>query len=154
MQRGKAQAGTIWQVESDGILFRDANNDRQLTWNDANGNGVYDRGEPGEILAVKKTRVDLQRLSLVLPGGNAAIQGANCSGINLTSGTTSSRVLGSSSGIGIACRNGTGSPTTAGATVAGSPAIASSVNPFSSGIPSIFGVTQSELVPWPRALGR
>jgi hypothetical protein len=146
IQRGKPQAGTIWQVEADGILFRDANNDSQFTWNDANGNGVYDQGEPGEALAMKKARVEFQRLSLVLPAGNAAVQGSTCSTINTTTGTVSTRVQGSSSGTGIGCRSGTGSPTTTGTSVTGSPAIQTGVNPFNAGVSDIFGVTQSELL--------
>lgn len=144
--RAKPGAGTIWQVESNGILFRDSNNDSQLTWNDANGNGVYDKGEPGEVLAIKKVRAEIQRLSLVLPAGNAAIQALTCSSINLNTGTASARVLGSAGGIGIGCRNGTGSPVIGGATVGGNPAQQTSVNPFNSSIDSVFGVTQSELI--------
>jgi len=146
LQRGKTGAGTIWQFDSYGLLFVDRNGDSELNWTDANGNGVFDRGEPGEVIALTKVRAEAQRLSLVLPGGNAALQGYTCSGINLTSGASSNRVLGSSSGIGIACRSGTGTPATTGATVTGSPRIQSTVNPYNDGITSVFGITQAELV--------
>jgi hypothetical protein len=146
VQRGKTGAGTIWQFDSYGLLFVDRNGDSQLTWTDTNGNGVFDRGEPGEVIAMTKVRAEAQRLSLVLPGGNAALQGYTCSTINLTSGASSNRVLGSSTGIGIACRSGTGSPATTGATLTGSPKIQSTVSPYNDGVPSVFGITQAELV--------
>lgn len=146
VQRAKTGTGTIWQLESTGILFRDSNNDSQLTWLDGNGNGVYDKGEPGEVLATRRVRADIQRLSLVLPAGNSAIQAQTCSAVNLTTGTSAVRVLGSTAGIGIGCRSGTGSPTTSGTTVTGTPGLQTNVNPFSSAIANIFGVTQSELV--------
>ena len=146
LSRGKPGAGTIWSFESDGILFRDANGDKALNFTDTNGNGVYDRGEPGEVLAMSKERVDIQRLSLVLPGGNAAIQGTSCSGISTTSGTNAARVLGSNAGIGIACKGGTGTPSTSGTTVTGAPATQTGVNPFDPSFNAVFGVSQSELI--------
>jgi hypothetical protein len=146
IQRGKSTAGTIWSLESDGILFRDANNNQQFTWTDGNSNGVYDKGEAGEAITLAKQRVDIQRLSLVLPGGNAAIQGSNCAVVRTNQGTSAARVLGSNAGIGIACKSGTGTPTTTGTTVTGSPAIQSGVNPFNVTIPQVFGVSQSELI--------
>ena len=66
--------------------------------------------------------------------------------INLTSGGSSNRVLGSTAGSAVACRSGTGSPATAGATVTGSPALAVNVNPYNDGVTSIFNVSQNELV--------
>ena len=145
-QRGKSQAGTIWQIESDGILFRDADGDGTMDWTDTNGNGLYDWKESGEVLSMKKMRVDIQRLSLLLPGGNAAVQTSSCSNVNTTTGTTSTRILGGTSGTGIACKNGTGTPTITGSTVTGSPATQTNVNPFNATIPYVFGVSQSELI--------
>jgi hypothetical protein len=146
LQRGKAGAGSIWQFDSYGMVFVDRNGDSQLTWTDTNGNGVFDRGEPGEVIAHTKVRAEAQRLSLVLPAGNAALQGYTCSSINLTSGASSNRVLGSSTGIGIACRSGSGSPATSGATITGNPRIQSTVSPYNDSVTSVFGITQAELV--------
>ena len=33
------------------MIFVDKNDDSQLNWTDTNANGVYDRGEPGEVIA-------------------------------------------------------------------------------------------------------
>ena len=146
VQRGKAGAGTIWQFDSFGMVFVDRDGDSQMTWTDTNGNGVFDRGEPGEVIALTKVRAEAQKLSLVLPAGDAALQGYNCGSISLTSGASSNRVLGSSSGIGIACKSGSGSPAVTGATVTGNPRIQSAVSPYNDGVGAVFGITQAELV--------
>jgi hypothetical protein len=145
-QRGKTGAGTIWQLDSSGIVFFDRNGDSQLTWSDVNGNGVYYRGEPGEVMALTKVRAELQRLSVVLPGGNAVLQSYTCSGINLSSGSSTNRVLGSTAGSAIACRSGSGTPQIGGAKVTGNPAVSSSVSPYDDSVSSIFSLTQDELV--------
>ncbi len=144
-RRGKTGAGTIWQFDTYGMLFLDKNNNSTLDWTDTNSNGVYDRGEAGEVTAMMKVRAEAQRLSVVLPAGNAAIQGFNCAGIDLTSGAANNRVLGSSAGVAIACKSGTGSPATTGADISGAPATQSSVNPFNDSVNSVFGVNQNEL---------
>jgi hypothetical protein len=145
-QRGKTGAGTIWQFDSYGRVFVDKNNDSQMTFTDSNGSGRFDWGEPGEVIAMKKVRAEAQRLSLVLPGGNAALQSSNCAAVNLTSGAANNRVLGSNAGMALACKNGTGSPQTSGATMTGNPTTSSTVNPYNDSIASVFGVSQSELV--------
>jgi hypothetical protein len=145
-QRGKTGVGTMWQFDSTGLIFIDKNGNSLMDWTDANGNGVFDWGEDGEIIAMKTIRSEAQRLSLVLPAGNAALQSSNCSTVNLTSGAAKNRVLGSTAGIGIACKNGTGSPSTTGATVTGNPAIQTNVNPYNDSIPSVFGVNMTELL--------
>jgi hypothetical protein len=144
-QRGKQGAGTIWQFDAYGMIFVDRNGSGQMNWTDTNGNGVFDWGEPGEVVALNKVRAEAQRLSVVLPAGNAALQAYTCSAVNLTSGAASNRVLGSTSGTGIACRTGTGSPSYTGARVTGNPATSTGVSPYNDSIPSIFGVSQSEL---------
>lgn len=145
VQRGKVGAGTIWQFDAYGLVFVDKNGNGGMDFTDTNANGVFDWGEPGEVVAIKKVRAEAQRLSVVLPAGNAALQGYKCSTIGLTSGAANNRVLGSSSGTGIACRTGTGSPSYAGANVTGVPVSSTSVNPYNDSIPSIFGVSQNEL---------
>ncbi len=145
-QRGKTGAGTIWQFDSYGMLFIDRNGDSQMNWTDSNSNGVYDRGEPGEVVALTKVRAEAQRLSVVLPGGNASLQSYTCNTIDLTRGAGSNRVLGTPTGTAIGCRSGTGSPQTSGATISGSPAIQSSINPYNDAVSAVFGVNQNELV--------
>jgi hypothetical protein len=145
-QRGKPAAGTVWQVEADGIIFVDSDGDQTLDWTDSNGNGYYDQGEPGEAVAMRKLRADFQRLALVLPAGSAAVQGSNCGQIDTTVGTTRARVRGSFNGLGIACANATGNPVTTGTSISGSTAVLKTVNPYNAGVSSVFGVSQSELV--------
>jgi hypothetical protein len=145
-QRGKSGTGTIWQFDSRGMVFIDKDGDGVMDWTDSNGNGVFDWGEPGEVVAQKAVRSEAQRLSLVLPGGNAALQSDECSTVNLTSGAAGNHVLGSTAGIGIACKSGTGSPSTSGAMVTGNPAIQTNVNPYNDSIQSVFGVNLTELL--------
>lgn len=145
-QRGKSGPGTVWQFDSTGLVFVDKNGNSQMDWTDSNSNGRFDWGETGEVIAVKTMRSEAQRLSLVLPGGNAALQSNSCSGVSLASGAANNRVLGSSSGIGIACKSSTGSPSTTGATVTGNPAKQTTVNPYNDSLGSVFSVTQSELL--------
>jgi hypothetical protein len=145
-QRGKTGAGTIWQFDSKGFIFIDRDNDGLMDWTDANSNGVFDWGETSEVIAAKTIRSEAQRLSLVLPGGNAALQSDDCSAVNLTSGAAGNRVLGSTAGIGIACKSGTGSPSISGATVTGNPATQTNVNPYNDSIQSVFGVNLTELL--------
>ncbi len=145
-QRGKSSAGTMWQVESNGIVFRDADNDGVFDWTDSNSNGVYDKGEAGEGIIMRKLRTEIQRLSLVLPAGNAAVHGYTCSTVNTTTGGSRVRVWGTSAGTGIGCRSGSGSPTTTGTSITGTPAIQSSVSPYNSTVSNVFGVSQGELI--------
>jgi hypothetical protein len=145
-QRGKSGTGTIWQFDSRGMVFIDKDADGVMDWTDSNGNGVFDWGEPGEVVAQKAVRSEAQRLSLVLPGGNAALQSDECSTVNLTSGAAGNHVLGSTAGTGIACKSGTGSPSTSGAMVTGNPAIQTNVNPYNDSIQSVFGVNLTELL--------
>jgi len=146
-QRGKTGAGTIWQFDSTGIVFVDRNDNGQLDWSDGDGNGVFDWGEGGEAVALKTVRSEAQRLALVLPAGNAALQADSCSAINVTSGTASrNRVLGSTTGTAVACPSGTGTPTTTGATLTGNPPVQSNVSPYNDSISSVFGVSQAELL--------
>src|SRR4029078_1847196 len=96
--------------------------------------------------ALKQVRSEVQRLSLVLPGGNAALQSSLCSATNLSSGGTQNRVLGSASGVGVACKNGTGTPNLGTSMITGNPAVQTNVNPYNDSIPNVFGVSQAELV--------
>jgi hypothetical protein len=145
-QRGKTGTGTIWQFDSRGLVFVDKDNDGVMDWTDSNSNGVFDWGEPGEIIAQKAVRAEAQRLSLVLPAGNAALQSDDCAAVNLSSGAAGNHVLGSTAGVGIACKTGTGSPSISGALVTGNPATQTNVNPYNDSIQSVFGVNTTELL--------
>ncbi len=145
-QRGKSGAGTVWQFDSTGLIFIDRNNNSTMDFTDSNSNGVFDWGEPGEVIAMKTVRAEAQRLSLVLPAGNAALQSDACNDVDLSSGGSGNRVRGSTGGVGIGCKNGTGSASTSGASVTGNPAIQSNVNPYNDSIQSVFGLSLTELL--------
>ena len=126
-RRGKPQAGTIWQLESNGI--------------------VYVRNDPAQqpgagrntILAQRTMRVEIQRLALQLPA-NAAISSTNGNGINVV---RPSRVQGGPSGIGAAYPASTGTPRGNG-TITGNPAQNTTTGAFT--LQGVFGVTQQELL--------
>jgi hypothetical protein len=145
-QRGKSGTGTVWQFDSAGMIFVDRDGDNQMDFTDSNSSGVYDWGEPGEVVAMRKVRAEATRLTVILPAGNAAIQGYTCSSINMTTGTSKVKILGSSAGIGIACRNGTGNPSNSGITLLGNPGRQTNVNPYNDSILAVFGVDQNELL--------
>jgi hypothetical protein len=145
-QRGKAGTGTVWQYDSYGLVFVDRNQNGDLDFTDSDSDGLYDRGEAGEVVAARTIRSDIQHLALVLPAGNAVLQSARCSTVNLTSGGSSNRVYGSTAGIGVACKSGTGSPSLGSARVTGNPAVQANVNPYNDTVPDVFGVTQNELI--------
>lgn len=126
-ERGKAGTGSVWQVDSTGIVYVRRDPDK-----------AYDE-YPNRRLGHVTVRTELQRLSIVLPG-NAAICAARGDGV-LTESST--RVLGGT-GIGILYASSTGSPSIAG-DVAGLQST-STVTPYLDGIAQVFGVTQRELV--------
>ena len=125
--RGKTQNGTIWQLESSGIVYV------------RNNAAVAPNVSPNVVLARKTMRVEIQRLGLQLPA-EAALSATRGDNIRVTS---PSRVQGGADGIGAAYRPSTGSPS-GGGTITGSPAQNTTTNSF--GIAQIFGVTQSELL--------
>lgn len=127
IRRGKDAAGTIWLLESEGIVyFR-----KDLT-------KAYDEA-PNVVIGRQRMRTEVQRLTLVLPA-NAAISALRGDGITTA---TRSRVLGGSN-IGLAYSASTGNPSTSGP-VSGSPA-RSSISPWTGSIQGVFGVTQQELI--------
>ncbi len=144
--RGKTGAGTIWQFDARGLIFVDRNGNSEMDWSDSNGNTVFDWGEPGEVVAQRVVRSEAQRLSVVLPAGNAALQSDSCAAVSLTSGASRNRVLGSNAGVAVACKNGTGTAATTGATLTGNPAVQSNVNPYNDSITAVFGVDLTELL--------
>lgn len=126
-RRGKPQAGTIWQLESQGFVY--VRNDPAQPPNVA----------PNMVLARRTMRVDIQRLGLQLPA-NAALSAIRGGNINVI---RPSRIQGGSSGIGAAYPASTGTPAGNGS-ITGSPA--QSITTASFTIDQIFGVTVNELV--------
>lgn len=126
-RRGKTQAGTIWQIESNGV--------------------IYVRNEPSQppgagrntVLARRTMRGEIQRLGLLLPA-NAAISAVRGSNINIA---RPSRVQGGASGIGAAYPASTGTPAGNG-TITGNPAQNTTSGQFT--LDAVFGVTQQELL--------
>jgi hypothetical protein len=136
-ERGKTSNGDIWEVESRGIIYIDGDNTCDIsTYNSS------------KILVEQDLKTNFQRLSLVLPGGNAALNTGSASTVLIGNGTDKARVQGGTyTGLAHAC---TGSfPSITCATITGDLAGApqdSYVSPFNGTINSVFGVTQSELV--------
>ena len=116
-----------------------------LTYSDANTNGVWDFGEGGEVLIRRTLRTQIQRMSLVLPGGQAALNVKVGATIDIGDGGDKARVLGGPSGTGIVYETGSGAPTITG-DVQGGVAATSTITPFNDSFLDVFGVTQSELI--------
>src|SRR5207253_3110592 len=104
-KRGKAADGTVWRIESEGLVF--VRNDKTKE----------PEQSPNVILARSTMRTELQRLGLQLPA-NAAINSVRADNVNISK---AGRVLGGSSGIGIAYPTSTGAITNKGS-VTGNPA--------------------------------
>lgn len=126
-QRGKAQPGVLWRLDSTGYVY--VRNDPAL------GPGAG----PNTLLAKRTMRTEIQRLGLQLPA-NAAINTVQGRNANIS---RSGRVQGGASGIGIAYPPSTGTPTVTG-TVTGSPPQATTGGGFT--LDSVFGLSQQELV--------
>lgn len=126
-RRGKPVAGTIWQLESEGIVY--VRNNRSLPPDE----------RPNWILARRTMRVDIQRLAIQLPA-NAAVFASQGNFINVAS---PSKIQGGSSGIGAAYPPSTNSPL-GGGTISGNPAQNTTTGGFR--LEQIFGVTQNELL--------
>lgn len=127
VRRGKEGPGTIWLLESEGIVYHQRDPSRP-----------YDL-HPNAVIARESMRTEIQRLTLVLPA-NAAINAARGDAVSSQSKT---RLMGNKN-IAIAYPPATGTPSTSG-TVTGDPA-RSTVDPYNGGIPSVFGVSQQELI--------
>jgi hypothetical protein len=126
-RRGKPQAGTIWQLESNGIVY-------------VRNNAAQPPGSGGNTVLARRTmRVEIQRLALQLPA-NAAISATAGNAINIA---RPSRVQGGASGIGTAYPSGTSTPRGNG-TITGNPAQNTTAGAFT--LQGVFGVTQQELV--------
>jgi len=126
-RRGKPVAGTIWQLDSEGIVY--VRNDASL------GPDV----RPNIVLARRTMRVDIQRLAIQLPA-NAAIFAPRGLDINVV---RPSRVQGGASGIGAAYAPSTGTARGTG-TISGNPAQSTTNGQYA--LDRVFGVTQNELL--------
>lgn len=127
VKRGKS-AGTVWRVSSDGMIY--VRNSATAAPNVA----------PNRLLAKRTMSVDLQRLSLTLPGPNAALAATRGSNINVIQ---PSRVQGGSTGMGAVYPTATGTPGGTG-TISGNPALNTTTGGFT--LQQIFGMTQGELL--------
>lgn len=128
LRRGKTQAGTIWQLESEGIVY---------VRNDATRAPAV---APNYVLSRRTMRVDIQRLGLQLPTPNAAASAPRGLDVRVT---RPSRIQGGASGIGVSYRASSGSWNGNGM-ITGSPAVSFTTGSFA--IDQIFGVTVNELV--------
>jgi len=125
--RRRRSAGTVWQIDSVGYVY--------VQNNTSFGPGV----NGNTILAQRTMRTEIQRLALALPA-NAALSAIRGTNVNVSA---SGRILGGSSGIGIAYPPSTGTPHVSG-TVSGNPAQNTTNGSFT--LSSVFGVTQQELI--------
>ena len=120
--------GSVWRVESDGFIY--VQNDPNVAYNVL----------PNQVILHKVMRTEIRRLAVVLPGGDAAINGAQGSSVTIGN---ASRVRGGNN-IGIAYATATGNPTiTNPSFVTGNPVQSTTTNSFT--ISAVFGVTEQEL---------
>jgi len=126
-RRGKA-AGTVWRVSSEGIVY--VRNSATAAPNVA----------PNRVLSRRTMLVDLQRLSITLPGPNAALAATRGGNVNII---RPSRIQGGAAGMGCVYPASTGVPSGNG-TISGSPAQNTTPNGFT--LSQIFGMTQGELL--------
>jgi hypothetical protein len=94
-QKGKtnATAGSIWQLESVGYIW---------VQNDPS-NPNYDQN-PNTVLSKQTFRTEIQKMSVNLPDGGAALFSANCDNVKIGNKT---KIQGGT-GIGVSCKPGSG----------------------------------------------
>jgi hypothetical protein len=150
--RTSAGNGNVWLLESHGIIYVDSTDSDSdpatcdLTFSDDNTNGVWDFGEGGEVLIRRTLRTQIQRMSLVLPGGSSAINAKVGGTVDIGDGGDKARVLGGPSGTGISYDSTSiGTPVITG-DVQGGVAAVSGINPYNDSFLDVFGVTQSEII--------
>ena len=133
-QKGKTTsgAGSVWQLESVGTIW--VQNDPSLP------NSSYNQS-PNTVLSQQTFRTEVQKMSVNLPDGGAALFSANCD--NVTIGTKT-KIQGGP-GIGVSCRPGGGAGITNNGAITGATNTkTNSVAPYD--IQSIFAVSQQELL--------
>ncbi len=130
-QKGRVGAGSVWQLESVGTIW--VQNDASLP------NSAY-KTSPNTVLSQQTFRTEIQKMSVILPDGGAALFSANCDNVKIDNKT---KIQGGS-GFGVSCRPGGGAGITNNGVITGSPNIKpNSVAPYS--IPAVFSVSQQEL---------
>ncbi|MBI5778032.1 MAG: hypothetical protein HZA49_01060 [Planctomycetes bacterium] len=128
-QRGFAGAGTIWNIESIGYIYRRL--DPTKAYN------VW----PNQVLARNILAVDIRRVSMVLPA-EAALCTYNAGSTTIGN---KGKVIGNTK-TGIAYRTGSGTLTLdAGSTVTGTPATNPIPLPYNDSCSSVFGMSEDEL---------
>jgi hypothetical protein len=137
--KGKPSAGTVWQLESEAIVY--VRNNPSVAYDVA----------PNRVLSRAKLRTEIQRLSLNLPAASA-VSVSRGGGVSLTS--TAIRIRGGTKSA-LMYQAGSGTPSGAAVTptppnaqVTGtSPVMQAGITaaPSRFTIPYIFGVTQNEL---------
>jgi hypothetical protein len=131
-----AVAGAIWQIESTGVIYVRNNSDMAILYNQS----------PNQVLATKTVRSEIQRMALRLPD-NAALSVNAPADTSVNLGTTSNqvRVVGGTSGRGVASTNTLSPNVGAGATLSGTP-LPYGQAPSSFALTTVFGVAnQSDL---------
>ncbi|ANM29590.1 hypothetical protein ABI59_08370 [Acidobacteria bacterium Mor1] len=126
-QRGKDNAGSVWELTSHGYVYIQHDDTKS-----------YDES-PNRILTQVEARTEIQRLTLV-PPANAAINADRGDAVS----TASSTRIFSDGNIGIAYPNSTGSPSRSGEVKAA--ILQSTVADYNSEISAVFGVSQQELI--------
>jgi hypothetical protein len=131
-QKGRTGPGSVWQLESVGTIW--VQNDPNLP------NSSYNQS-PNTILSQQTFRTEIQRMSLNLPDGGAALFSANCDNVKID---TKTKIQGGP-GIGVSCRPGSGSGITNNGVITGATNTkTNSVAPYT--IQAVFSVSQQELL--------
>lgn len=127
LARGEANAGTVWEIDSRGIVY--------LNLDGSKGYDEY----PNRILRRATATTQIRRLSLVLPS-NSAVSSERGDGISLDAQT---RVYGGPTGIALSFPASTGTPTIDGE--ATGVQATSQVDPYAGGLEDVFDLSQQEL---------
>jgi hypothetical protein len=130
--RGKTGSGTVWQVQSLGIVYVRNASDMNVPYNQA----------PNKVLNTQTAQTEFQRMSMVLPG-QAGINSDRADRVTLT---TRARVFGGNR-IGVVYPASTGSVSVCAypCQVTGTPAT-SQASPYDGSIAAVFGLQQQELI--------
>ena len=130
-QKGKTTsgAGSVWQLESVGYI-----------WVQNNAANAYNQS-PNTVLSQQTFRTEIEKMSVNLPDGGAALFSANCDNVKID---TKTKIQGGS-GIGVSCRPGSGSGITNNGVITGATNTkTNSVAPYD--IQAVFSVPQQELL--------
>jgi hypothetical protein len=130
-RRGAAAApGAIWQLESTGVIY---------VRNDASGSTPYNQS-PNQVLATKTVRSEIQKIAMRLPDNAAlSVNAAASAAVSIGAGGNQCRVIGGTSGRGVASTNNSSPTVAAGATLSGNPAYGVAAGAFS--LTTVFGVS-------------